>query len=827
MTIEHLAKDLRYGWRALWRSRVFAATTVVTLAVGLALVTVVFTIFNAYVLRPFAVRDPYSLHAVTWLSRDAGGRTFRWNDYQELRERRDLFDAVIAERTRFVATEGGRVAASFVSGDYFETIGARTRLGRAVAPFDARIPGGDPVAVLTHQGSTRLFDRDPAVLGRSVVLNGLPFVVIGVMRDDFAGLDDSPRDLWVPVTMYPAVMKQDLFGPGETRDLTITVRLRPGVTPGHVQGALATFMPRAAGRSDDVRAEVTSQATAAPFSLDLLAMLSPVFAAFLLVLVTACANVSNIMLARANARHREIAIRLSLGASRGRVVRQLLTEGVLIAGLAAAGGLGLAAWLLRAGPVLLFLTLPPTAASLVRVVPLEFDHRVFLFAAVVSAAATMLFALVPALQATGLTLTHALRGDANASLRGATLRTILVTGQVAVSLVLLIVSATLVRNGMHIRATDIGFETRAVFSVNQRARGDKLMERAVTTLAADPGVADVVVTSKNPLFGQFPKTPARAAGSPDVVGASFMFVSPEYFRMLGIPILQGRGFRLEEARSEAPVAVISAAAARAFWPGASPLGRTIRVRLDAPATQPGEIQRQRDIRRPDGPGADEGPANLDVTVVGIAQDVVSGMVFDGTDTTHLYMPTSPTGAHAESILVRARSLSDLRLDRLQTVLQSVHPDPLAFEAMPLAEALAMQMFPLRVASWIGALLSGIALALSVSGLYGVVSYGLSQRTREIGIRMALGATAAAVVRLVMTQSARTVAVGAGIGLLVSFAALATLRAAVRLDNVSLVDAGAFVAALTIVATATAVASYLPARRASQIEPAHTLRADGF
>jgi putative ABC transport system permease protein len=304
-----------------------------------------------------------------------------------------------------------------------------------------------------------------------------------------------------------------------------------------------------------------------------------------------------------------------------------------------------------------------------------------------------------------------------------------------------------------------------------------------------------------------------------------MFVSPEYFGTLGIPILQGRGFRPEEAQSEAPVTVISAAAARAFWPGANPLGRTIRVRLDAPARQPDEIQRQKDNRRPDGPGGDDGPGHLDVTVIGVAQDVVSGMVFDGTDTAHLYMPTNPVGARAESILVRARSQNDLRLDTLQTLLQSLRRDPLAFEAMPLAEALAMQLFPLRVASWIGALLSGIALALSVSGLYGVVSYGLSQRTREIGIRMALGATATAVVRLVMIQSARMVAAGAGMGLVISLAVLATLRAVVRLDNVSLVDAGAFAAGITIVAAATAVASYLPARRAAQIEPAQTLRAD--
>jgi putative ABC transport system permease protein len=820
MSLDSLLRDVRYAWRTLWRSRAFAATSVATLAVGLALVTVVFTIFDAYVLRPFAVRDPYSLYGVAWRARDAGGRTFRWRDYQELRERRELFDGVVAERTRLVSGTAGRIAASFVSGDYFETIGARVLLGRAIAPFDA-VTGGQPVVVLSHQGWTRLFDADPGVIGRPLTLNGQPFTVVGVMREEFAGLDDSPRDLWTPIQTYPSLMKEDLFGSAQARALTITVRLRAGITAQQVQTAVTPFVADVVNTSGEVRAELRPQATPAPFSLELVAILSPVFAAFALVLGAACANVSNIMLARANARHREIGIRLSLGASRGRVVRQLLTEGVLIACLGGIAGLSLAALLLRAGIAMLFLTLPPTAASLIRVVSLDFDYRVFLFTLAVSGCATLLFALAPALQATRLSLTHALRGEATASFRGSTLRNFLVTGQVTVSMVLLIASATLVRNGINIQATDIGIDTRSVFAINQRARGS-LIAGAATALTNDPRVASVVATSRIPLSEMMPKTPAIPSGSSSVVGTSYMFVSPDYFSALGVRILRGRGFRPEEAQSEAPVAIVSAAAARAFWPGQEPLGRTIRVRLDPIGPQAEEIFVMRDQRRQD---ADVSGGH-DVTVVGVAADVVSGMVFDGSDASHLYLPTSPTGSRAAALLVRARSATDLRLDVLQKLLQSVHADPLAFEAMPLAEALAMQMFPLRVASWIGSLLSGIALVLSVSGLYGVVSYGASQRTREIGIRMALGATAAAIVRLVMRQSARLVAVGVSIGFIVSLAALATLRAVVRLNNVSLVDGAAFAVSIAILTTAAGLAAYFPARRATYIDPSETLRADG-
>jgi predicted permease len=330
MNIDSLPRDLRYAWRTLWRSRAFAGTSVATLAVGLALVTVVFTIFDAYVLRPFAVRDPYGLFGVAWRSRDAAGGTFRWQDYQELRERRELFDGVVAERTRLVSGEAGRIAASFVSGDYFETIGARMLLGRAIAAVDA-VTGGQPVVVLSHRSWNRLFDADPGVIGRPLTLNGQPFTVIGVMREEFAGLDDSPRDLWTPIEMYPSLMKEDLFGPAQARALTITVRLKAGITSQQVESAVTPFVADIVNASGQVRAQLRPQATPAPFSIDLIAILSPVFAAFALVLGAACANVSNIMLARANARHREIGIRLSLGASRGRVVRQLLTEGVLIA----------------------------------------------------------------------------------------------------------------------------------------------------------------------------------------------------------------------------------------------------------------------------------------------------------------------------------------------------------------------------------------------------------------------------------------------------------------------------------------------------------------
>jgi putative ABC transport system permease protein len=431
-----------------------------------------------------------------------------------------------------------------------------------------------------------------------------------------------------------------------------------------------------------------------------------------------------------------------------------------------------------------------------------------------------MFALLPALHATRLTLTAALRGEIGDGVRGSTLRNFLVTSQVAVSLVLLVAAATLVRNGSSLASTDLGLDTTAVISVNQREKGDNLIPRAAALLASEPRVARVAATSRNPLLGELPKLPLRASEADHLVATSYLYVSPEYFETVRIPIVRGRGFSADEGRSEAKVGIISAAAARVLWPGADPLGKTIMV-WNEPEVRPDFITRQNLVS-----SADVARQSSAVLIVGVARDAISGLIYEGRDAAHLYLPTSPDGPHAKSLLVRARSLHDLRPDALQTLLQKVHPNLLAFETLTLDEALALQMFPLMVASWIGLVLSGIALALSVSGLYGVVSYSLSQRTKEIGIRMALGATSAGVVRLLMTQSARLVAIGAGAGLAASFALMAILRTFVRLENVSVLDAGAFAASAALIGAAAALATYLPARRAALIEPSRTLRGDG-
>jgi predicted permease len=816
---DQLIRDMAYSARGLFRDRSFTLTTVATLTVALSLVTVVFAVFNAYVLRPYAVRDPYALYEIRWGAqqgkRTVGGRMFRWNDYEELRSRKDLFDDVIAERNRTVASDGRQLIAAFVSGTYFEALGGRVLAGRALAWFDARTPGGDPVAVLSHRAWARFFDRDPTTVGKTVRLNDQVFTIVGVMHEEFFGLNDTPPDLWVPVTMYGPVAKVNLFGMNQPRHLALIARVRRDVTPEQVAATLSPQMPRITEEAGTVRAVLYPQATPAPLTGELLAVLSPVFAAFVLVLVAACANVSNVMLARANARHREIGIRLSLGAGRWRVVRQLVIEGLMIAALSALAAIGVASLVLRAGLAIFFLTLPPSFAAVARVLPLEIDHRVFLFTAIVAALTTIVFAVLPALQATRLTLMTALRGELSTGARGARLRNALVISQVAVSLILIIVAATLVRNGSALKQTEAGFDTERLVSVRPAGR---LLQSTYQTLATSPHVAQVAVTSRNPLLGELFKSPVRNPQGNGILPVSYMFVSPDYLSMLRIPLNRGRGFEPDEARAEARVAVISAAAAQALWPGADPLGKTVRVLM----TQ--EIREDAMTRSDLVSNADIRDAGEDVVVIGVAADVVTGLVYEGRGP-HMYLPTTPAGAHAKDLLVRGRVAQDIRTDTLQAILRDVDPNPLSFSILSLDEALALQMYPMIVASWIGLLLSAIALALSASGLYGVVTYSLSQRVREIGIRMALGATPSGIVRLIMGQSGRLVAIGAAFGLLVSFSVLGVLAAVVPLENVSILDAPSFAAGTTILALAAALASFFPSRRAIRIDPSHALRAE--
>ena len=661
--------------------------------------------------------------------------------------------------------------------------------------------------MLSHQAWSRLFARDPSAIGRAIDVSGRQLTIVGVVGPEFVGLGDVPRDLWASYPAFAAA-RRELLGVDPSRAIEITARLRRGVTAAQAGGALTPSMREMVEQVGDVRATVTVQASPNPLSLEMLAILSPVFAAFLLVLVTACANVSNVMLARAIARHREIAVRLSIGASRGRVIRQLLTEGLLIAGLSGFAGLVLAAVALRRAMAVMLATLPPSVVAILRVAPIDFDSRVFLFALAASAATTLLFALFPAVQASRLTSVrwsprsrdrHDEEHDSAERARHCAGGRFDCPGHYGAD--------ARAKWRRHRLQFDPGYDTRGVLSVNVREDRTDLVPKLALILESEPRVAEVATATSNPLFV---RTRAFAAASGQASGAKasrYTFVSPTYF---GAPHPRRPGSWISGRRSE----VGGARGHCQRRDGARVLAWRGSDRKDADHRARGRSPR----RRPAGYSR--------LTVIGTVPDVVSGLLVDGHDTNHIYLPASHGDSHVGALLVRGRTNREPGSEVLQQLFRQAAPDPEAFEALPLDEMRALQVYPLQAASWVGCFLAAVALVLSVSGLYGVLTYTLNQRTREIGIRIALGATSRAVVRLVMTQTGRLAGLGAGIGLTAAFIVMRALSAAVQLRQVSLLDIGAFAAGLIVIVLAAALATYHPARRAIRVSPALTLRADG-
>ena len=540
-----------------------------------------------------------------------------------------------------------------MSGSYFDALGPAFILGRSLGPGDQDGTSGQ-AAVLGYQAWVRLFDRDPAAVGREIDVNGHAFVVVGVLGPRFAGLHAMPRDLWLPLTAYARLVAPDLIAGEQTRALDVIVRLQTGVTLMQAQSAIAPTRRRPPRRRSATRGRKSGRRRRpVPLSLGLLALLSPVFVAFGLVLVAACANVSNVMLARAVQRQREIAVRVSLGASRGRIVGQLLTEGLLIAILAGFGAMCLTAWGLPVATTIFLGSLPPSLNAILRTAPLEIDHRVWLFAVAAGVVTTLAFALVPALQASRPTPMSALGSHGGSDRRGSRLRALLVASQVAIAVLLTIPALTLARNGAAMRDIDVGFEVEGVTSINVREGNavDRIRQLALV-MKSDSRFAQAAATSGNPLFG--PSRTVTLESHGHVATMPLMFVAPEYFATLRIPIMHGRGFRVDGSESNARVAVVSAATASAFWPGQDPLGKILRV-----------VPSQR--------SADVLAGYAEVTVVGTAGDIVGGTIVDGPEAGRIYLPTSPGSPHAIALLVRAPA-RDLAPEALQPVLQRAAPD---------------------------------------------------------------------------------------------------------------------------------------------------------
>jgi len=799
--VESSLRDIKYALRAFRRTPVFVLTVTGTIALGLGLNAALFTLFDNFVLRPLPVRDPYSLYAFQWSDRAGQVHSLTWPEFEKFSQDNPAFSEIAAVYPSFARAEGRPLLGSLVTGNYFQMLGGVAALGRTLIPEDSAAPGREPVIVLSYAAWQNKFGGDPNIIGKKLVLHGYPLEVIGVAQEGFSGLDPAPLDYWVPITIAPRM--EGGRNPFVNSDFGIVGKLKARISVSQAKAALLGWTSHVtADRPDSERAVgviLESRATAIRLSLKVLAVLSPLGFAVGLVLLLACANVANMMLARAMARQREIGIRLSLGAARARLIRQLLTESLLLALPAGLAGFLVSRMAIDAGLRIMYATLPPDMAQLLPPISLPPDIRVFAFMLAAAFASAFFFGLAPAIQATRADVMLAARGEFTSDVRPMRLRNTLVIVQITVCAMLLICAGVLIRGERAMRSFDVGFRTHGLIWI---VPPEKARPRILERLRSDSAVQAIATTASVPLNGILPAVSISAGPGAKLSDAWYNHVSPEFFSLLDVPILEGRNFTSEEARSGAPVIIVSQLTANRLWPKGSAVGREVLIKHDA-RTNWGEPLPQYSTAR----------------VVGVTRNIISCSIPYGPDPPLVYFPATQ-GRLSLLLRVNGNTAAErLRLDKELSLL--LGEDVEDIHTMDQAFALSVYMF--RAGSWFGMLLGGLALLLTLSGIYGVLSYLVSQRTKEIGIRMALGASTGGVARLVLKQSGRLAAIGVTIGTLLALG-LSRVMAS-HLVFIDTFDLMAYGGGVLMVAAASVAAAYFPARRAARIDPSTTLRYD--
>jgi len=796
--IDRLLQDLRYALRGFRRAPRFALTVVLTIGLGLGLVTSAFTIFDAYVLRLFEVRDPRSLFEMRLHDRWGRERNATWNEYLALSRANPAFSETFAS-VWIIARRGGEpVMLQAVTGGVFRMLGVGPALGRVIEPADAATPGGTAVLVLSHRAWLSKFGGDSSVVGTRLRIRNRSYEIIGVAREAFDGLGDTPPDFWVPIAMAAALDDRVAAASPDDPMLNVVGRLMPGMSPVSAARALSAWAWAAtADRPVHERAStVTLEPRATPVYMSPATMLevSPLFVAFALVLSIACANVANMMLARGMARQRELGIRLALGASRGRLVRQLMTEALLLAVPAAFVGYALSRLTLDVAVTLMFATVPDAFSSYLRVLPLGPDVRLFAFLVGCALLAAVAFGLAPALQTTRTNVVGATRGEFSAAIKPARLRNALVLGQVTVCALLLITGTVLLRGAQRLQSLDVGFRTGGVVQVHAP---ETLRSQVLERLESDPSVRAVEASSHGAFDGRFPQVIVTGAPTVASAAAGNVRVSPTYFSALGIPVRRGRTFSAEEARSRERVAIVSEATAEQLWPNGDAIGQVITLASAyAGATDPRAVR-----------------------IVGVVGDVVAGFYGERRDHPTVYEPGSVESDLASLVIV-THSNGPKSLALIQRRLSPIDPTG-SVEIHTLDESVAVQLYPFRAAHWVASALGAIALLLTITGIYGVLAFVVALREKEIGIRLALGATHRAIVGLVVRQSIRLAAVGAVAGAVLALGAARFISS--HLTMIPAFDAVAFASGMVNVLTAALAAAYGPARRAVSVDPVESLK----
>jgi putative ABC transport system permease protein len=807
--MDTLLQDLRFALRTLRKSPGFTALAVVCLALGIGVNTTIFSVVNAALLRPFPFAEPERLVAVRASHLKSGidetGPSYQ--DFRDWQAGTTAFAGMAAFDYRSLTISDGeepeRLAGSAVTWNLFPLLGVAPQLGRGFREEEDR-PGAEGVVLLSDEAWRRRFNADPAVVGRSILVNDAPHTVVGVMPPRFKYPENE--ELWVPLTPLEHASSR------AERGYQVIARLAPGATLERANAEVVAAARRLEAQyprenqgwsayAQTIRELMVGDNT----SLIILTMMGAVS----FVLLIACANVANLMLARATARHREIAVRAALGAGRGRIIRQLLTESVIVALAAGVLGIGVA-WI---GLRLIDAGIPPQDA-----VPFyinwSVDGATLLYTLAVSAATGVLFGLAPALQASKANLQEALKEGSRGSgagLRRNRLRSSLVVAEVALSLVLLVGASLFVRSFLNLQRKSGGFDTAPLMTLRFYMPGDRYespraktqrVEDVVRRVEALPGVAAATASNLIALSG------GGAGGGVVVEGRVvergeepriyWTGVTPHFFQAMDVPLVSGRAFTDAEGRDSSAVAVVSESMARKFWPQGGALGQRFRF-------------------------ADDSAAHW-ITVIGVARD----FYYDDLDERELmpaaFVPYPYLATRNTGLTIRTTGGDPVAVTAaVRREIRASDPALPVFEAMTMDEVRRVGSWDYRLFGWMFSVFGAIALFLAAIGVYGVIAYGVSQRTHEIGVRVALGARGGDVLRLVVGQGVALAAIGVGIGLLGAAGVTQVVKSI--LFDVSATDPLSYAGVALFLTAVAVLASYLPARRASRVDPIVALRSE--
>jgi predicted permease len=815
MFLDRLAQDVRYGLRTMGRNPGFAAVAMLTIGLAIGINAAAFSIFDAIALRPFTLPGTRPVLGLYQTMRGGPGRAVNgevsllaYPEYTAYRDQAPAFSglaAYVPEFNALLEQDPQPVASQLSSCNYFEVLEVQPALGRGFVSADCAADGDGAVAVLSHETWQRQFASSPTVLGRTIRVNRVPLTIVGVAPPGFHGTELVPPAFWAPLTMHWRLSGQPAQGSSLADQnlswLAVVGRLSRTASAKEAATQMAVIAGRLDRRYAGRTTTVTLHEPTGLASPDKRTIGFAAGAAFLLavglVLLIACVNVANLFLVRAAARRREIALRLATGASRGRIIRQLVTESLLVAAGGGAIGTVAAVWGAK-GLMRWVLAQPGSTPLALNITP---DLRIMAYALFLTVGTGLFFGLVPALHATRTDLTQALKQEhhdpdtGRSKLRGALLGV-----QVTACLTLLLVAGLMLRGLMHVTTVDPGLSTDHVTHLTFNLQREGYTEpkaqafhaELVRRLAALPGVDVVTEAAASPLGGNHLLSPFGAR--PDAMETTEVnSIDDAYFTVLGVPFVRGRGFTGAEVRSGAKLVVLNEAAARHFFPGADPLGKVV-----------------------------YGYPKTEYVVTGVVRDAEYADL-GSRHTPFLFLAALPTEALTRStVLIHANVPPATAEALIRGAVLAIDPD-LHFTARPLAANLQSYVDAGQALAVLSGALGGLALVLATIGIYGTVAYTVTRRTREIGIRMALGAEIKSVVSLILRQTMRPVVWGAVIGTALTAAVSRAL--APVLFGVSPWDAFAFGGVLLVLGTVAACASYIPARRAARVDPTIALRSD--